>query len=146
MICMSFVVLAFLPVSPEEVGLTPSSHGPNQTPNLGPTSDLMVADGQLGDDQPVLSDDKRSSGESDYPDKALSFCDAWMIPGVLNFAICLFFVKVSSFVFLACDVPLERESMSSPPFQIPVAFSARHLHFPFLASFLSALCLPVHWR
>jgi OPA family glycerol-3-phosphate transporter-like MFS transporter 1/2 len=88
MICMSLVVLFFLPVSPEEVGLTNEGGSEDSASHLIPTD-------RLADQQPVLTDAAAGSSAKKVPDTALSFCEAVLIPGVLNFAICLFFVKVS---------------------------------------------------
>ncbi|GFY81995.1 putative glycerol-3-phosphate transporter 1 [Actinidia rufa] len=77
------VVFLFLPVNPESVGadadeddmMSPKKSGE------GVTEPLLIL-------------------ETEYKEKAVGFIEAWKIPGVAPFALCLFFAKLVAYTFL----------------------------------------------
>ncbi|KAF5947709.1 hypothetical protein HYC85_013666 [Camellia sinensis] len=77
------VVLLFLPVSPESVGANADD-------------DDVVSPKKTGDGvtEPLLE------SETIEREKAVGFIEAWKIPGVAPFALCLFFAKLVAYTFL----------------------------------------------
>ncbi|KAA8539801.1 hypothetical protein F0562_026493 [Nyssa sinensis] len=78
-----FVVFVLLPVSPESVGAD------------GDEDELQFPkkNGE-GVTEPLLK------SEMDNEEKAVGFIEAWKIPGVAPFALCLFFAKLVAYTFL----------------------------------------------
>lgn len=80
MAVVGFAVFLFLPVGPEVIGTE---------------EDLHVKDYEKSDmGTPLLE------GRSDVKEKAVGFIEAWRIPGVAPFALCLFFCKLVAYTFL----------------------------------------------
>lgn len=78
---VGIAVFLFLPVGPEVIGIE---------------EDRRVKDSEKDDmDAPLL--EKR---QSDARDEAVGFIQAWRIPGVAPFALCLFFCKLVAYTFL----------------------------------------------
>lgn len=80
---IGLVVFLLLPVSPESVGADPEEYECNS-----PKKD--------GDEvtEPLLRSETAVEG------KAIGFIEAWKIPGVAPFALCLFFAKLVAYTFL----------------------------------------------
>ncbi|CAD6262753.1 unnamed protein product [Miscanthus lutarioriparius] len=78
---VGLTVFLFLPVGPDVIGIQ---------------EDLHLKDYEKSDmDTPLL--ERRSS---DVKEKAVGFIEAWRIPGVAPFALCLFFCKLVAYTFL----------------------------------------------
>jgi OPA family glycerol-3-phosphate transporter-like MFS transporter 1/2 len=78
---VGLTVFLFLPVGPDVIGIQ---------------EDLHLKDSEKSDmDAPLL--ERRSS---DVKEKAVGFIEAWRIPGVAPFALCLFFCKLVAYTFL----------------------------------------------
>ncbi|ONK55711.1 uncharacterized protein A4U43_C10F220 [Asparagus officinalis] len=76
------MVFLFLPVSPETIGIQEEEdEAPKSFEKDGPMAPLLEAEG----------------GKED---KAVGFIEAWRIPGVAPFALCLFFSKLVAYTFL----------------------------------------------
>lgn len=77
---VGIVLFFFLPVSPESVGVS------------------------LDDDEPKKEGEEISepllSTQSDDDKEAVGFLEAWRIPGVASFSLCLFFAKLVAYTFL----------------------------------------------
>ncbi|KAK4740680.1 hypothetical protein SAY87_024268 [Trapa incisa] len=80
---VGLVVFLFLPVSPESV-------------RAEQEDDILDSPRKNGEEirEPFLRSD------SDDVDKAVGFIEAWKIPGVAPFALCLFFAKLVAYTFL----------------------------------------------
>ncbi|XP_062226374.1 putative glycerol-3-phosphate transporter 1 [Phragmites australis] len=77
---VGLTVFLFLPVSPDVIGIE---------------LDLHLKDTEKNDmDAPLLE------GRLDVKEKAVGFIEAWIIPGVAPFALCLFFCKLVAYTFL----------------------------------------------
>uniref|UniRef100_A0A0A9E888 Major facilitator superfamily (MFS) profile domain-containing protein n=1 Tax=Arundo donax TaxID=35708 RepID=A0A0A9E888_ARUDO len=77
---VGFMVFLFLPVSPDLIGIE---------------EDLHLKDSEKNDvDTPLLE------GRLEAKEKAVGFIEAWRIPGVAPFALCLFFCKLVAYTFL----------------------------------------------
>ncbi|KAJ6809783.1 putative glycerol-3-phosphate transporter 1 [Iris pallida] len=84
---VGMAVLLFLPVSPESVGMGEElEDGDGDGSGKG-----KDADGE----EPLLGGDEKAAG-----DRAVGFLEAWRIPGVAPFALCLFFSKLVAYTFL----------------------------------------------
>ncbi|XP_010258961.1 PREDICTED: putative glycerol-3-phosphate transporter 1 [Nelumbo nucifera] len=81
---VGLVVFLLLPVNPESVGAK-SEEDELQSPKKG----------SEGITEPLLG-----SGTEVVKDKAVGFIEAWKIPGVAPFALCLFFSKLVAYTFL----------------------------------------------
>ncbi|XP_072963814.1 putative glycerol-3-phosphate transporter 1 [Typha angustifolia] len=77
---LGLIVFLFLPVSPEVVGI-------EEEENLKSTGKDEIA-------EPLLT------GGTDGQGQAIGFIEAWQIPGVVPFALCLFFSKLVAYTFL----------------------------------------------
>ncbi|VAH35388.1 unnamed protein product [Triticum turgidum subsp. durum] len=77
---VGLAVFLFLPVDPEVVGVEEDRHVKDYEKN--------------GTDVPLLE------GHSSGRDEAVGFIQAWRIPGVAPFALCLFFCKLVAYTFL----------------------------------------------
>uniref|UniRef100_A0A1D1XJD0 Putative glycerol-3-phosphate transporter 1 n=1 Tax=Anthurium amnicola TaxID=1678845 RepID=A0A1D1XJD0_9ARAE len=84
MAVVGLVVFAFLPVSPEAVGID----------RVEVEDDALKCSEQVEATEPLLGD--RTEGK----EKAVGFVEAWKIPGVAPFALCLFFCKLVAYTFL----------------------------------------------
>ncbi|GKV17586.1 hypothetical protein SLEP1_g28069 [Rubroshorea leprosula] len=78
------VVFLLLPVSPDSVGVDKEEDELHFTKKSG---DEEVT-------EPLLRSDP------EHEEKAVGFIEAWKIPGVATFALCLFFVKLVAYTFL----------------------------------------------
>ncbi|WOL10164.1 glycerol-3-phosphate transporter 1 [Canna indica] len=76
------MVLLFLPVSPEKVAIESEDDSLLKSPNKNEIS------------QPLLE------GQLDEKERPVGFIEAWRIPGVAPFALCLFFSKLVAYTFL----------------------------------------------
>ncbi|KAK9143108.1 hypothetical protein Syun_012508 [Stephania yunnanensis] len=81
------ILFLLLPVSPESVGVDESADDEVKFPGK---------DGEGMIDQPLLG----SSSSEIVKEKAVGFMEAWRIPGVAPFALCLFFAKLVAYTFL----------------------------------------------
>ncbi|KAM3388925.1 hypothetical protein ACQJBY_011198 [Aegilops geniculata] len=77
---VGLAVFLFLPVDPEVIGVEEDRHVKDYEKN--------------GTDVPLLE------GHSSGRDEAVGFIQAWRIPGVAPFALCLFFCKLVAYTFL----------------------------------------------
>ncbi|KAL3834628.1 hypothetical protein ACJIZ3_009364 [Penstemon smallii] len=82
---LGIMLLLFLPVSPESVGARVDDDDDDEL--------LSIKKDEEGITEPLLSttSDKRD---------AVGFLEAWRIPGVAPFALCLFFAKLVAYTFL----------------------------------------------
>uniref|UniRef100_A0A2P2JZK2 Major facilitator superfamily (MFS) profile domain-containing protein n=1 Tax=Rhizophora mucronata TaxID=61149 RepID=A0A2P2JZK2_RHIMU len=80
---VGLAVFLLLPVSPESVGDDGEEDEPDSLKKTG--EEIR---------EPLLS------SESDVKEKAVGFIEAWKIPGVAPFAVCLFFAKLVAYTFL----------------------------------------------
>ncbi|XP_068635298.1 putative glycerol-3-phosphate transporter 1 [Aristolochia californica] len=78
---MGVLVFLFLPVSPESVGIDHEDDGPIKSPTKEISEPLLVR-------------------RTEAKEKAVGFLEAWKIPGVATFALCLFFCKLVAYTFL----------------------------------------------
>ncbi|URE36423.1 Major Facilitator Superfamily [Musa troglodytarum] len=79
---IGLMVFLFLPVCPEKIGIESEEDSMLKSPKKnGITEPLLV-------------------GRSDEKEKAVGFFEAWRIPGVAPFALCLFFSKLVAYTFL----------------------------------------------
>ncbi|KAL5744310.1 hypothetical protein ACOSP7_027170 [Xanthoceras sorbifolium] len=83
-IFVGLLVFLFLPINPESVGAYADEEDELQSPKK---------DGE-GVTEPLLRPQRESK------DKAVGFIEAWKIPGVAPFALCLFFSKLVAYTFL----------------------------------------------
>ncbi|EXC08940.1 hypothetical protein L484_003393 [Morus notabilis] len=81
---IGLVVFFFLPVSPESVGAVKEE---DEVDSLEKSGEVLA--------EPLLLRSDRESKE-----KAVGFIEAWKIPGVAPFALCLFFAKLVAYTFL----------------------------------------------
>ena len=82
--CVGFLVFLFLVPKPSHVGLTFDKEGK-----------VDVLEGEMTEDE--LNSVKKDDGGKG---KAISFHRAFMIPGVIEFSLCLFSAKLVFYVFL----------------------------------------------
>lgn len=90
---MAFVglmVLLFLPVSPEEVGAERRSE----------QIEAEIKDEQMKPHQESENTEALLQQRVDNKHEAIGFWEAWRIPGVAQFAVCLFFSKLVAYTFL----------------------------------------------
>ncbi|KAG1360841.1 Major facilitator superfamily [Cocos nucifera] len=78
---VGLTVFLFLPVSPEAVGIDRDD-------------DLLKSCEKSDTTEPLLGE------ETEVREKAVGFLEAWRIPGVAPFALCLFFCKLVAYTFL----------------------------------------------
>lgn len=101
------IVFLFLVVTPEDVGLL-STYDPRRIKRqvvtedveVGPTGKTAIGtevDSQDGE-EPKIED--QMNGTDSTASNAVGFIEAWMIPGVAPFALCLFFAKLVAYTFL----------------------------------------------
>lgn len=101
------IVFLFLVVTPEDVGLL-STYDPRRIKRqvvtedveVGPTGKTAIGtevDSQDGE-EPKIED--QMNGTDSTASNAVGFVEAWMIPGVAPFALCLFFAKLVAYTFL----------------------------------------------
>lgn len=83
---MGMVVFFFLPVSPLSVGM-----------HFGDDDESSPKKGSLA--EPLMLD-SIVEAEDEEEEKAVGFLEAWRIPGVANYALCLFFAKLVAYTFL----------------------------------------------
>ncbi|XP_047325673.1 putative glycerol-3-phosphate transporter 1 [Impatiens glandulifera] len=88
------VVFLFLPVSPDSIGasMDDEKDDNNNLPSprkRGEEEDI---------EEPLLSSETET--EEARVDRAVGFIEAWKIPGVAPFALCLFFAKLVAYTFL----------------------------------------------
>lgn len=79
---IGLMVFLFLPVCPEKIGIESEEDS------------LLKSPKKNGITEPLLE------GRSDEKEKAVGFFEAWRIPGVAPFALCLFFSKLVAYTFL----------------------------------------------
>lgn len=79
---VGLAVFLFLPVGPEVIGTEDDLHVKDSEKN------------DMGTRTPLLE------AQSDVKEKAVGFIEAWRIPGVAPFALCLFFCKLVAYTFL----------------------------------------------
>ncbi|XP_010426183.1 PREDICTED: putative glycerol-3-phosphate transporter 1 [Camelina sativa] len=86
-VLIGLVNFAFLPVSPELVGAERDE-------------DVVSSSEKIGNsvNEPLLL--SSSDSETDDKKRAVGFIEAWKIPGVAPFALCLFFAKLVAYTFL----------------------------------------------
>lgn len=86
-VLIGLVNFAFLPVNPEIVGAERDE-------------DLDSSSEKIGNsvNEPLLL--SSSDSETDDKKRAVGFIEAWKIPGVAPFALCLFFAKLVAYTFL----------------------------------------------
>ncbi|CAN8254938.1 unnamed protein product [Cochlearia groenlandica] len=85
-VLVGLVNFAFLPVNPETVGA-------ERDVDVG-------SDEKVGDSVSVPLLLSSSDSETDDKKRAVGFIEAWKIPGVAPFALCLFFAKLVAYTFL----------------------------------------------
>ncbi|XP_020590235.1 putative glycerol-3-phosphate transporter 1 [Phalaenopsis equestris] len=96
---VGLMVFLFLPVSPEAIGFEKEEYLLKF-----PEKDKVM--------EPLLE------GKTDTEDKAIGFFEAWRIPGVAPFALCLFFSKLVAYTFLywlpfyISDIAIDGEFLS----------------------------------
>lgn len=83
MAVIGLVVFLFLPVSPEAVGIDGAAE-----------DDMLKCSEKTEDSVPLLE------VRTEEKEKAVGFVEAWRIPGVAPFALCLFFSKLVAYTFL----------------------------------------------
>lgn len=86
---VGMVVFLFLPVSPDSVGANVDEDDVSSPKKSG--------EGVSDDLEPLL---RLRSETGNNDDKAVGFLEAWKIPGVAPFALCLFFAKLVAYTFL----------------------------------------------
>lgn len=79
---LGLVVLLLLPVSPESVGADRDEDLTSPKKNRDEVTETLLASG------------------SEVREQAVGFIEAWKIPGVAPFALCLFFAKLVAYTFL----------------------------------------------
>ncbi|KAL9225230.1 hypothetical protein vseg_001179 [Gypsophila vaccaria] len=84
------VVFFFLPVSPLSCGVHVDEYDPN-SPKKEVLEESFVPYSELVDEADDDDDDEEG---------AVGFIEAWRIPGVANYALCLFFAKLVVYTFL----------------------------------------------
>ncbi|EFJ31011.1 hypothetical protein SELMODRAFT_88700 [Selaginella moellendorffii] len=93
----ALVVFFFLAVDPEEVDMS-------QPQSMGGKFHSVMIDGSSLQGLDINGDGEEFREVSLAPgtrnDSAVGFFDAWMIPGVAQFALCLFFSKLVAYTFL----------------------------------------------
>ncbi|XP_010550584.1 PREDICTED: putative glycerol-3-phosphate transporter 1 [Tarenaya hassleriana] len=83
---IGLVNFAFLPVNPESVGAEKDEDDSSSFEKIGEFIN-----------EPLLSS---SDSDTDTKKRAVGFLEAWRIPGVAPFALCLFFAKLVAYTFL----------------------------------------------
>lgn len=86
-VVIGLVNYAFLPVSPENVGAERDEVLDSSSEKIGNSVN-----------EPLLL--SSSDSETDDKKRAVGFIEAWRIPGVAPFALCLFFAKLVAYTFL----------------------------------------------
>ncbi|VYS59639.1 unnamed protein product [Arabidopsis thaliana] len=86
-VVIGLVNFAFLPVSPENVGAERDEVLDSSSEKIGNSVN-----------EPLLL--SSSDSETDDKKRAVGFIEAWRIPGVAPFALCLFFAKLVAYTFL----------------------------------------------
>lgn len=81
---VGLIVFLFLPVNPESVGADTNEEDESLSPK-------KIREGVT---EPLLKP------ETEIEEKAVGFIEAWKIPGVAPFALCLFFAKLVAYTFL----------------------------------------------
>lgn len=81
---VGLIVFLFLPVNPESVGADTNEEDESLSPK-------KIGEGVT---EPLLR------RETEIEEKAVGFIEAWKIPGVAPFALCLFFAKLVAYTFL----------------------------------------------
>ena len=84
---IGLVNFAFLPVNPEMVGAERDEDVDSSSEKIGDSLSVPL----------LLSS---SDSETDDKKRAVGFLEAWRIPGVAPFALCLFFAKLVAYTFL----------------------------------------------
>lgn len=107
MIAVAFVTFLFLVPSPKDIGLDKQDLRKNEDYNEGVDRSTSTSRGSSISD--LESHQKRPKTNNDdtnghQQEKAISFLGALMIPGVIEYALCLFFSKSVSYTFL-CWLP-----------------------------------------
>ncbi|KNA17813.1 hypothetical protein SOVF_076330 [Spinacia oleracea] len=93
LIIMFFALVVFfvLPVSPLSVGMHMGDEEETNSPKKGFLVEPFM---------PLEAIDEHESSSSGDEEKAIGFMEAWRIPGVANYALCLFFAKLVAYTFL----------------------------------------------
>ncbi|XP_021745447.1 putative glycerol-3-phosphate transporter 5 [Chenopodium quinoa] len=97
---IGILVYLFLAVSPEIIGLSLPSEielNPIEASDHGEAEHLGLL--QSKDSNP-LEEAKPLEGEEINSSDAIGFIEAWKLPGVASFAVCLFFSKLVAYTFL----------------------------------------------
>lgn len=81
---VGLIVFLFLPVNPQSVGTDTNEEDESLSPK-------KIGEGVT---EPLLR------RETEIAEKAVGFIEAWKIPGVAPFALCLFFAKLVAYTFL----------------------------------------------
>lgn len=98
--CIGIVVYLFLVVCPEIIGLSLTSEielNPIEASDQGETEHLGLLQSK---DTKSLEELKPLEQEEIDSTDAIGFIEAWKLPGVASFAICLFFSKLVAYTFL----------------------------------------------
>lgn len=104
---VGIIVFLFLVVTPEDIGLL-STYDPRRKKKqvvtedveVGPTEKTAIAnEADSQDGEGPKTEDQMNEADSTASD-AVGFIEAWMIPGVAPFALCLFFAKLVAYTFL----------------------------------------------
>ncbi|KAH7429104.1 hypothetical protein KP509_09G031300 [Ceratopteris richardii] len=95
------VMFLFLVVDPKIVGLaspydTKQGHASNEEDEENGLLQMGSKDHQV----PLLTEDMKLEDSEEDCETAVAFLEAWTIPGVARFAICLFFTKLVAYTFL----------------------------------------------
>ncbi|XP_071722154.1 putative glycerol-3-phosphate transporter 1 [Rutidosis leptorrhynchoides] len=83
---VGIVLFLLLPVSPDSVGAEPDEDDELPSPKKNGVSESLT--------EPLVRRDEEAM------DHAVGFIEAWKIPGVAPFALCLFFAKLVAYTFL----------------------------------------------
>eukprot|EP01018_Ginkgo_biloba_P035142 Gb_05694 [translate_table: standard] len=102
------MVFFFLVVNPEDVGFqSPYKTSSNENQTLILDEEAVLSAGKMrvaiegdteGCEEPNMK--VEMNGSASYQSNAVGFIEAWMIPGVAPFALCLFFSKLVAYTFL----------------------------------------------
>ncbi|MQM18895.1 hypothetical protein Taro_051898 [Colocasia esculenta] len=93
---VGFVVLAFLVVSPKDLGFEPAASEIEMNENGEGNASVGNLEGGQGEDTTLLA----SEAPDLDPESAIGFLEAWRLPGVAPYACCLFFSKLVAYTFL----------------------------------------------
>ncbi|XP_054448781.1 glucose-6-phosphate exchanger SLC37A2 isoform X2 [Pteronotus mesoamericanus] len=97
---MGVVTFLFLIEYPEDVDCTPPQHHVRDGPEEGQTNPEDPGSNPYSHQEHSLEAEAGCSNEPSAQPAAVSFWGALMIPGVIEFSLCLFFAKLVSYTFL----------------------------------------------